>query len=138
MQTKPSQAKLALSLAQLSPSLSHLLLTWFWPNFKSKFLEPFLTYTNCHSDICQGNICLGDICPYQEYFSFNWPNFDQTYLAQFFESLNFLAQNFVSPKFFGHNNFLDHKVFNDICPHQEYLSCYWPDFDKTFWVNIFL
>ena len=117
--------------------ISQLLLVWFWPKIKSRFLELFLTFTNCHSDICQGNVCPGDICPYQEYISCYWPNFDQTFLAQFFESLNFLAQNFVSPKFFEHNNFLDQNCFGDICPYQDYLSCYWPDFFETFWVKFF-
>ena len=124
-----------LSWKHLSISgISQLLLVWFWPKFKSRFLELFLTFTNCQSDIFQGNICPGDICPYQEYLSCYWPNFDQTFLAQFFESLNFLAQNFVSLKFFEHNIFLDQNCFGDICPYQEYLSCYWPDFYKTFWV----
>ena len=127
-----------LSWKHLSISgISQLLLVWFWPNFKSRFLKQFSTYTNCHSDICQGNICLGDICPYQEYLSCYWPNFDQTFLAQFFESLNFWPQNFVSPKFFWHNKFLDQHFFGDICPYQQYLSSYWPDFDKKFWATFF-
>ena len=55
-------------------SISQLFLTWFWPNFKGRFLGPFWTDSNCHSDICPGNICPGDICPgaicpYQEYLS---------------------------------------------------------------------
>ena len=101
-----------LSWQHLSISgISHLLLAWFWPNFKSRFLEPFLTYTNCHSDICPGNICPGDICPYQGYFSCYWPNFDQTFLAQLFESLNFLAQYFASPKFFWTQQFFSPKLF---------------------------
>ena len=86
-----------LSRQHLSISgISQLLLVWFWPNFKSRFLETFITYTNCHSDICPGNIC-----PYQGYFSCYWPNFNQTFLTQLFESLIFLAQNFAWPKFFG-------------------------------------
>ena len=24
----------------------------------------------------------------------------------------------------------------NICPNQQYLSCYWPDFDQTFWTSI--
>ena len=55
-----------------------LLLTWFWPNLKGRFLGPSLTNANCHGDICLGNICPGDIIPYQQYLSCYWPNFDPT------------------------------------------------------------
>ena len=59
-------------------SISQLLLTGFWPNFKNRFLEPSWTDFNCYGDICSGHICPGDICPYQEYLSWYWPDFDQT------------------------------------------------------------
>ena len=68
-----------LSWRHLSISaIFQLLLTWLWPNFKDRFLGPFLTYSNCHYDIFSGNICPCDICPYQEYLSCHWPDFDQT------------------------------------------------------------
>ena len=35
------------SLAQLSPSLSHLLSLRFWPNFKGRFLGTYRTDSNC-------------------------------------------------------------------------------------------
>ena len=59
-------------------AIFQLLLTWFWPNFKDRFLGPSWTDFNCYGDICSGNICPGDICPYQEYLSWYWPDFDQT------------------------------------------------------------
>ena len=58
-------------------AISQLLLTWFWPDFKDRFLGPSWTDFNCYSDIRSGNICPGDICSYQEYLWY-WPNFDQT------------------------------------------------------------
>ena len=63
-----------LSWQHLSISgISRLLLTRFWPNFKSRLLGPCWTDSNCH-----GNICPGNICPYQEYLSCYCPDFDQT------------------------------------------------------------
>ena len=63
-----------LSWRHLSISrISQLLSTRFWVNFKSKFLGPSWTYSNCHGDIFPG-----DICPYQEYLSWYWNDFDQT------------------------------------------------------------
>ena len=53
-------------------AMSQLLLTWFWWNFKFRFLETSRTDSNCHSGICPDNICPGDICPYQEYLSCYW------------------------------------------------------------------
>ena len=93
----------------------------------------FLTYTNCHSEICPGNICPGDICPFQEYLSSYWPNFDQTLFAQFFESLNFLAQNFVSPnsqQFFRPKLFWRHLSTSGI---SQLLLTF--NFDETFWAK---
>ena len=52
-----------------------LLLTQFWPNFKSRYLGTSTTDFSCHSDICPGNISPGDVCPYQQYLSSYWPNF---------------------------------------------------------------
>ena len=67
--------------------ISQLLLTWFWWNIKGRFLGTSRTDSNCHSDICPCNICLCDICPYQEYFSYYWPNFDQTLKLGFWDHL---------------------------------------------------
>ena len=58
--------------------ISQLLLTWFWPNFKGRFLEPSLTDASRYGDICPVNICPGDICPYQAYLSCYWPDADDT------------------------------------------------------------
>ena len=50
----------------------------FGPNFKERFLGPFLTDANRHADIYPSNICPRNICPYKEYLSWYWPDFDQT------------------------------------------------------------
>ena len=75
--------------------ISWLLLTQFWPNCKGRFLEPSWTDSNCKGDICPGDICQGNICTYQEYLGCYWPNFEQTFWAQFFWGLNFLAHFFL-------------------------------------------
>ena len=75
--------------------ISQLLLTRFWPNFKSRYLGTSRTGSSCHGDICPCNIPPGDICPYQQYLGSYWPNFDQTFETQFFGGLNFCG-----PKFF--------------------------------------
>ena len=59
-----------------------LLLTWFWWNFKGKFLGPSLTDANHQGDICPSNIC-----PYQEYLSCYWPIFDETLQVASWEHL---------------------------------------------------
>ena len=70
--------------------ISQLLPTQFWPIFKGRFLGPTLTDANCCGDICHVNICPCTICPYQECISCYWPNFDQTFLTQYFLGLTFL------------------------------------------------
>ena len=34
--------------------------------------------------MCKSDICPQNICPYQQYLSCHWPNFDQTFLTQYF------------------------------------------------------
>ena len=58
--------------------ISQLLVAQFGPNFKERFLGPFLTDANRHTDIYPSNICFRNICPYKEYLSWYWPDFDQT------------------------------------------------------------
>ena len=58
--------------------ISQLLVAQFGPNFKERFLGPFLTDANRHTDIYPSNICPRNICPYKEYLSWYWPDFDQT------------------------------------------------------------
>ena len=68
-----------MSWQQLSISgISQLLQTWFWWNFKGKFLGTSRTDSNCPTDIFPGIFCPGDICPCQGYLSCYWPDFDQT------------------------------------------------------------
>ena len=79
-----------LSWQHLSISaIYQLLLAWFWPNFKCRFLGISLTEANCYNDICPGTICPGNICPYHWYLSYYWPNFDHTFLNQHFFGPNF-------------------------------------------------
>ena len=50
----------------------------YWNDFDQTFkigLGPSWTDFNCYNDICSGNIYPGDICPYQEYLSWNWPDY---------------------------------------------------------------
>ena len=95
-----------MSLQHLSISrIFQLLLTRFGPNFKCRFLGTSLTDVNC-----DGNICPGNICPWQEYLSYYWPNFDQTFWTQFFGGLNFFLINILLDP-----NFFDPKCFWTIC-----------------------
>ena len=94
-----------LSWRHLSISeISQLLLARFLPNFKSRFLGPSLTDVNCHGDIFQGKICPDNICPHHKYFSCYWPDYDKTYLTQFFGTIIFdqffWSKNLVDPKLF--------------------------------------
>ena len=68
-------------------AISHLLLTWFWWNFKLRFLGTSRTDSNCHSDICPGKICPCDICLYHKYLKCHWPNFDETLKVASWEHL---------------------------------------------------
>ena len=68
-------------------TISQLLLTQFWWNFKCRFLGTFRKDSYCHVDICPGNICPGDICPYQECVSCYRPDFDETLKVAFWEHL---------------------------------------------------
>ena len=85
-------------------AISQLLLARLWPNLKGRFLGPFLTYSNCHNDICSGNIC-----PYQEYLSCHWPDFDETLKVIPGTILNlfqhFSNNNKISSNKFGWKNF---------------------------------
>ena len=111
-----------LSSQHLSTSvISQLLLTRFCPWFKGRFMGPSLTDANYHSNICPGNICPGNICPHQEYFSYCWPNFDQTivrclnFFGPKFFTLIFLPLLFFNPKLFWTQifqdpNFLEPKI----------------------------
>ena len=137
----------------------------FGPNSKGRFLRPFLTDANPHSDLCPGNICPGNICPYQEYLSCYWPNFDQTFWTQFFAGFKFFdpkflwTQNFVDSKFlwtqkifdlklYQPKKILDQKLFFSpkSCLIKNYGSYIWTKkrfFDnmflnqRFFWINIF-
>ena len=124
--------------------ISHLLLIRFWPIFKGRFLGPSLTDANYHSKICPGNICPGNICPHQEYFSYCWPNFDQTivrclnFFGPKFFTLIFLPLLFFNPKLFWTQifqdpNFLEPKIVATKIFGPKVL---WVQ--NIIWINIFL
>ena len=114
-----------LSWQHLSISgISQLLLSQFRPNFKSRFLGLSGTEVNFHSNICPSNIC-----PYQEYLSCYLPNFDPTLNVGFWNHLQQMPTvtvTFVQATFIKATFVLATFVHN-----QEYLSCYWPNFDQT-------
>ena len=114
-----------------------LLLTWFWPNIKGRFLGQSSTDANWYSDICPGNLCPGNNCPFQKYLPCYWPGFDQNFWTQFLGSLIFEDHIFFWPNFFrpkyiwtkklvGPNIFLDQFLL--------YLNCFETDF---FWTKNF-
>ena len=53
-----------------------------------------------------------------------WPNFKGRFLGLSWTNFNYCSN--ICP-----GNFCS----GDICPYQEYLSCYWPIFDQTFWTG---
>ena len=111
--------------------LSQLLLTQFWPNFKSMYLGTSRTEFSCHSDICLGNISPEDICPYQQYLSSNWPDF-QLLLTRFWPNLKSRYLGTSRTDFSCHGDICSGNTCPGyICLYQEYLNCYWPDFDET-------
>ena len=137
--------------------ISHLLLIRFWPIFKGRFLGPSLTDANYHSKICPGNICPGNICPHQEYFSYCWPNFDQTIVRclnffgpkfftliflplLFFNPKLFWTQifqdpNFLEPKIIATRNFLTKQVLDPkYFLNQHFFKCFW---DIFFFIKLF-
>ena len=79
------------------PATSQLLLTWFWWNFKYRFLGTSTDF-KCNSDICPGNICPSDIYPYQEYLSCYWPDFEKTLKEGSWEYID-VTVIFVQAKF---------------------------------------
>ena len=118
---------------------------------KKRLPKQSLTNANCNTDICPGKICSCNICPYPEYLSCYWPEFDQTLKVgswDLFEhiptvimifvhisTISWISQlllilfwpnikgRFLGP-FWTYSN-----CNNDICPYQQYLNCYWADFD---------
>ena len=92
-------------------AISQLLLTWFWGNFKGRFLWTFRADSNCQGDICPDNICPRNICPYQQYLSCYWPDFDQTFLSKFFGGSILLDKNILNQTSLDPNTFLDPKLF---------------------------
>ena len=103
-----------------------LLLIKCWPNFKCRFLQPSLIEANCHGDLCPGNIC-----PYQQYLSYCWSNFDQTFWTQydlcgpkFFWTKLLLTLNFFGPNIF----FSDQKITLDSKMFSDRRFFFWPKF----------
>ena len=121
-----------LSLRYLSISgISQLSQTWVWPNFKGRFLGPSWTDSNCHADICPDNICPCDICPYQEYLSCYWPYFYQTLKVDSWDHRKHIPT--VTGKKMHGNLSMQHLSLRHLsisAIYQQYLSCYWFDFDQ--------
>ena len=118
-----------LSWRHLSISgISQLLLSRFWPNFKSRFLESSWTDSNCHGDICQGNICPGNICTYREYLSCYWPDFYQTLKVDSLDHLELILT--VMATFVQATFVLRHLSISGISP--LLLTWFWPKFKSRF------
>ena len=102
----------------LISALYKLLLTLCLPNFKGRFMGSSWRDSNCHNDICPGNIC-----PYQEYqllLTQFWPNFKGMFLNPSLTDAN------------CHSDICPTNICpEDICPYQEYISCYCTDLDET-------
>ena len=104
--SRPHLSWLHLSLS----GIFQLVLTKFRPNFKGRFLGQSLTDVNCCGDIYPGNICPGNTCPSECLCCF-WPNFDQTFVTQYFVGLTFFGLKFYLTgqtlwhKFFEPQNF---------------------------------
>ena len=102
-------------------AISQLLLTRFWWNLKGRLQGTSRTDSNCHCDICPGNIC-----------PLSWRHLSISGISQLL--LTRFWWNFKG-RFLGTSR-TDSNCHGDICPgdiypYQEYLSCYWPNFDKT-------
>ena len=89
-------------------TLSQLLLTPFWPNFKDLFLGTSRTDSNCHCDICPvlSNTIFLSIFPKivwtQNFLDPNYLESTLFYLIKFLGTqTNFFAQNYVSFRFSG-------------------------------------
>ena len=93
-----------------------MLLSWFWPNFKGRFLGQSVTHANSQGDHCPGNLCLGNICPYKRLDPTNF--WTQKFFDHIFQTQNFLAKKHFfelricfRPKLFSDQTFfLDQKI----------------------------
>ena len=111
--------------------ISQLLLNQFWPNFKCRYLKTSRTDFSCHGDICPGNISPGDICPYQQYLSSD-PTLTKLLGPYFDEILQVVFLGTSRTDSDCHGDICPGNICpGDICPYQEYLNCYWPDYDET-------
>ena len=115
--------------------ISQLLLTWFWWNFKGRFLEPF--FNRCQplwwylssQHLSWQHLCISGIS--QLLLSQFWLNFkcrSQFLLLKFYQKLYpkfFGPKIFFDPNFFSNLNFLD-KIFMD---HNFFgPNSFWPKF----------
>ena len=113
-------------------AISELLLTRFWWHFKGRYLGTSRTDSNCHRDICPcimhhlswRQLSMSGIS--QQLLTQFWPNFKGRFLVPSIADAN-CHGNICSVHTFPGNN----------CPYKHNLSCYWPDFDQTFWTQIF-
>ena len=87
-------------------SFDHL---WQMPSVTGTFVQARLFIAKFY--INQGNICPGDICSYQEYLSYYWTNFDNTFCTQNFGGLNFFLHYFFGTNISFDPNFMNKNYF---------------------------
>ena len=103
--------------------ISQLLLTQCWPNFKGRFKRQSLTDANYYSDICLATFVL--VTSVISVISLLlltrfWWNFKCRFLGTSETDSN------------CHDDIFPCNIWPGvICLYQEYLSCYWSDFDET-------
>ena len=110
-------------------AISQLLLTRFWPNFKGRLLGTYTTDSNCFGGYLSRQ--------YLSYRHLSISGISQLLLTKF--RPNFKG-TFLGPSLTDANRHSDICPVNiichgNICPYQQYLSCYWPDFDQTLTVG---
>ena len=103
-------------------------MAWFGPNFNGRFLGPYLTDANSHSDICPGNICPGDIYPHQQYLSCYWHDLDQTLKAGSWEHL----EQIPTVRWYLSRQHLSWRHLSISAISQLLLALFWPNFKGRF------
>ena len=88
-------------------AISQLLLARFWPNFKGRFLGPFWTYPNCHSDIFKKYSPPKNVAEKRILLQKNLPNSKfqrKKWIQKMFAEKNVCLKNFAK-KMFCKKNF---------------------------------
>ena len=77
-----------------------------------RFLGTYRKDSSCNGDICPGNISPDDNCSYQEYLSFYWPEFDQTFTTITTTTTILMVFNLVYNKTIDNCNFCEILLFS--------------------------